>query len=51
MILNLLASFHLKSPAFYVAIILQRIRRVNLHAHTFSYVSQVLVFRSQVLVF
>ena len=44
MILHLLASFHLKSPAFYIAIILQRIRRVDLYAHTFSYVSQVLVF-------
>ena len=46
MALDLLASFHFESLAYYVVIILQCIRRVNVNSLTFSYIFQVLFFQS-----
>ena len=46
MVLDLLASFHFESLAYYAVIILQCIRRVNFNSLTFSYIFQVLIFES-----
>ena len=44
MVLNLLASFHFESLAYYVVFILQCTRRVNFYTLASSYIFQVLVF-------
>lgn len=38
MVLNLLASFYFESAAYYIVIILQHIRGVNVYSLTFSYI-------------
>ena len=45
-VLDLLASFHFESLAYYVVIILYCIRRVNFNSLTFSYVFHLLIFQS-----
>ena len=46
-VLDLLASFHFESIAYYVVTVLQCIRRANFNSLTFSYIFQVLIFQSQ----
>lgn len=46
MVLNLLASFYFESAAYYIVIILQLIRGVNVYSLTFSYIFHAFYFKS-----
>ena len=42
--------FHFESLTYYIVIILQRIRIVNFYTPNFSYIFQVLVFQSHIMI-